>query len=54
MARVVARPYLNPEKDSEEMTCAESAEEWETNSVCLLLGHYFFRRICQSKTGFFD
>ena len=37
MAKVVARPWLNPEKDSDGMTCAESAEGWETNFVCLLL-----------------
>ena len=38
MAKVVAiKAWLNPEKDSDGMTCAESAEGWETNSVCLLL-----------------
>ena len=34
MAKVVAKPWLNPEKDSDGMTCVESAEGWETNSVC--------------------
>ena len=36
MAKIAARPWLNPEKDSDGMTCAESAEGWETNSVRLL------------------
>ena len=37
MAKMVARPWLSPEKYSDDMTCAESAEGRETNSVCLLL-----------------
>ena len=28
MTKVVARPWLNPEKDSDGMACAESAEGW--------------------------
>ena len=38
LAKGVARPWLNPENDSDGMTCAESAEGWETNSACLLSG----------------
>ena len=39
LAKVVARPSLNLEKDSDSMTCAESAEEWETTPACLLGGN---------------
>ena len=30
LAKVVARPELNPEKDSDGIPCAESADGWET------------------------
>ena len=35
LAKKVARTELNPEQVSNGMTCAESAEGWDTNSVCL-------------------
>ena len=39
LAKVVAiRAWLDPEKDSDGMTCAASGEGWETNSVGLLSG----------------
>ena len=38
LAKVVARPQLNPENDSDGMTCAASAEGWEMNAICLSSG----------------
>ena len=49
IAKVVARSWLNPEKDSDGVTCAESAEGWETNSVCLLSSGKFLLQL-QEKT----
>ena len=49
MAKVVARPWLNPEEDSDGMTCAESAEGSELNSVFLIFKWKSFHN-CREKT----
>ena len=50
MAKVVSRPWLNPEKDSDGMTCAESAEGWQTSSVCLFLSGTMLPQLKEKST----
>ena len=47
--KVVARPWLNLEKDSDGMTCPESAEGWETSSVCFLVNGKILPQLTAGK-----